>query len=75
MSVIIDEMYIQEKHTVPHTLKLFPVCCVGVEPEPFEMGEHLIEASGKLCLLDSMLNYLQKGSVNLLVFGLHLVAA
>uniref|UniRef100_A0A3Q3S7Y1 Chromodomain helicase DNA binding protein 1-like n=1 Tax=Mastacembelus armatus TaxID=205130 RepID=A0A3Q3S7Y1_9TELE len=30
----------------------------GVEPEPFEMGEHLIEASGKLCLLDSMLMYL-----------------
>uniref|UniRef100_A0A665SVS4 Helicase ATP-binding domain-containing protein n=1 Tax=Echeneis naucrates TaxID=173247 RepID=A0A665SVS4_ECHNA len=33
----------------------------GVEPEPFEMGAHLIEASGKLCLLDNMLAYLYKG--------------
>lgn len=38
------------------------------------MGEHLIEASGKLCLLDSMLTYLHRGLVDLLVIGLHLVA-
>uniref|UniRef100_A0A3P9K7C3 Chromodomain helicase DNA binding protein 1-like n=1 Tax=Oryzias latipes TaxID=8090 RepID=A0A3P9K7C3_ORYLA len=37
----------------------------GVEPEPFEIGEHLIEASGKLCLLDNMLAYLHKGLVHL----------
>uniref|UniRef100_A0A8C7WTB0 Helicase ATP-binding domain-containing protein n=1 Tax=Oryzias sinensis TaxID=183150 RepID=A0A8C7WTB0_9TELE len=36
-----------------------------VEPEPFEIGEHLIEASGKLCLLDNMLAYLHKGLVHL----------
>lgn len=36
------------------------------------MGEHLVEASGKLCLLDSMLTYLHKELV--LVVGLHLVA-
>lgn len=36
------------------------------------MGEHLIEASGKLCLLDNMLTYLHKELV--LVVGLHLVA-
>ncbi|XP_030288036.1 chromodomain-helicase-DNA-binding protein 1-like [Sparus aurata] len=41
----------------------------GVEPEPFEMGEHLIEASGKLCLLDSMLTYLQKGGHRVLLFS------
>ncbi|KAM9831363.1 chromodomain-helicase-DNA-binding protein 1-like [Neosynchiropus ocellatus] len=41
----------------------------GVEPEPFEMGEHLIEASGKLCLLDSMLSYLQKGGHRVLLFS------
>uniref|UniRef100_A0A7N8WZ55 Chromodomain helicase DNA binding protein 1-like n=1 Tax=Mastacembelus armatus TaxID=205130 RepID=A0A7N8WZ55_9TELE len=41
----------------------------GVEPEPFEMGEHLIEASGKLCLLDSMLMYLHKGSHRILLFS------
>ncbi|KAJ8350442.1 hypothetical protein SKAU_G00255720 [Synaphobranchus kaupii] len=34
----------------------------GVEPEPFEMGEHLVEASGKLRLLDSMLEFLHKGT-------------
>ncbi|ELV11677.1 Chromodomain-helicase-DNA-binding protein 1-like protein [Tupaia chinensis] len=28
----------------------------GVEPEPFEVGDHLIEASGKLHLLDKLLN-------------------
>uniref|UniRef100_A0A7N6F6N3 Helicase ATP-binding domain-containing protein n=1 Tax=Anabas testudineus TaxID=64144 RepID=A0A7N6F6N3_ANATE len=39
----------------------------GVEPEPFEIGEHLIEASGKLCLLDNMLTYLHEGLVHLLV--------
>lgn len=47
--------------------------CPGVEPEPFEMGEHLVEASGKLCLLDSMLTYLHKGLVQLLVVCLLLL--
>ncbi|KAK2835916.1 hypothetical protein Q5P01_016400 [Channa striata] len=41
----------------------------GVEPEPFEIGEHLIEASGKLCLLDSMLTYLLKGGHRILLFS------
>ncbi|XP_059197836.1 chromodomain-helicase-DNA-binding protein 1-like [Centropristis striata] len=41
----------------------------GVEPEPFEMGEHLVEASGKLCLLDSMLTYLHKGGHRVLLFS------
>ncbi|KAI3369040.1 hypothetical protein L3Q82_026001 [Scortum barcoo] len=41
----------------------------GVEPEPFEMGEHLVEASGKLCLLDSMLAYLHKGGHRILLFS------
>lgn len=50
-----------------------PVSLSGVEPEPFEMGEHLVEASGKLCLLDSMLAYLHKGLVHPLMFGLHLL--
>ncbi|KAA0194861.1 Chromodomain-helicase-DNA-binding protein 1 [Fasciolopsis buskii] len=30
----------------------------GVEPEPFELGEHLINASGKLVLLDTLLSHL-----------------
>lgn len=33
---------------------------LGVEPEPFEMGEHLVEASGKLSLLDNILSFLHK---------------
>ncbi|MEQ2272151.1 Chromodomain-helicase-DNA-binding protein 1-like, partial [Xenotaenia resolanae] len=33
----------------------------GVEPEPFQIGEHLVEASGKLCLLDNILAFLHKG--------------
>nr|XP_019935975.1 PREDICTED: chromodomain-helicase-DNA-binding protein 1-like [Paralichthys olivaceus] len=41
----------------------------GLEPEPFEMGEHLIKASGKLCLLDSMLTYLHKGGHRILLFS------
>lgn len=35
-----------------------------MEPEPFEMGEHLVEASGKLHLLDRMLEFLHQGSVH-----------
>ncbi|XP_013889366.1 chromodomain-helicase-DNA-binding protein 1-like [Austrofundulus limnaeus] len=41
----------------------------GVEPEPFEIGEHLVEASGKLCLLDSMLTFLHKGGHRILLFS------
>lgn len=40
----------------------------GVEPEPFEIGDHLIEASGKLCLLDKLLSFLYAGYVVLLSF-------
>ncbi|KAL2089498.1 hypothetical protein ACEWY4_014186 [Coilia grayii] len=41
----------------------------GVEPEPFEMGEHLVEASGKLLLLDSILAYLYKEGHRVLLFS------
>uniref|UniRef100_A0A8C6U1Y3 Chromodomain helicase DNA binding protein 1-like n=1 Tax=Neogobius melanostomus TaxID=47308 RepID=A0A8C6U1Y3_9GOBI len=41
---------------------IHPYLFDGVEPEPFVMGEHLVEASGKFCLLDSMLSYLQRWS-------------
>ncbi|XP_062412778.1 chromodomain-helicase-DNA-binding protein 1-like [Sardina pilchardus] len=41
----------------------------GVEPEPFEMGEHLVEASGKLFLLDSILTYLCKEGHRVLLFS------
>lgn len=41
----------------------------GVEPEPFQIGEHIIEASGKLCLLDSILAFLHKGGHRVLLFS------
>ncbi|XP_029939677.1 chromodomain-helicase-DNA-binding protein 1-like isoform X2 [Salarias fasciatus] len=41
----------------------------GVEPEPFQIGEHLVEASGKLCLLDSLLTFLHKGAHRVLLFS------
>lgn len=37
----------------------------GVEPEPFEIGDHIVEASGKLCLLDKLLSFLYAGYVML----------
>lgn len=37
----------------------------GVEPEPFEIGDHIVEASGKMCLLDKLLSFLYAGYVML----------
>ncbi|CAF3617419.1 unnamed protein product [Rotaria sordida] len=44
---------------------LFP----GIEPEPFEMGEHLIEASGKLHILDHLLAHLYAKKHKVLLFS------
>ncbi|XP_053522170.1 chromodomain-helicase-DNA-binding protein 1-like isoform X2 [Artibeus jamaicensis] len=41
----------------------------GVEPEPFEIGEHLIEASGKLHLLDKLLAHLYSRGHRVLLFS------
>ncbi|XP_076789108.1 chromodomain-helicase-DNA-binding protein 1-like isoform X1 [Arvicanthis niloticus] len=41
----------------------------GVEPEPFEVGEHLVEASGKLHLLDRLLAFLYSGGHRVLLFS------
>ena len=30
-----------------HSIIIVVIKTVGIEPEPFELGEHLIEASGK----------------------------
>ncbi|XP_072294945.1 chromodomain-helicase-DNA-binding protein 1-like [Eucyclogobius newberryi] len=48
---------------------IHPYLFNGVEPEPFVMGEHLVEASGKFCLLDSILSHLHKGGHRVLVFS------
>ncbi|KAF5910909.1 hypothetical protein HPG69_000873, partial [Diceros bicornis minor] len=41
----------------------------GVEPEPFEIGDHLIEASGKLHLLDNLLAFLYSRGHRVLLFS------
>ncbi|XP_071964238.1 chromodomain-helicase-DNA-binding protein 1-like [Antedon mediterranea] len=41
----------------------------GVEPEPFELGEHLVEASGKLHLLDQLLLLLYQQGHKVLLFS------
>ncbi|KAK7888766.1 hypothetical protein WMY93_024326 [Mugilogobius chulae] len=48
---------------------LHPYLFDGVEPEPFVMGEHLVKASGKFCLLDSMLSHLHKEGHRVLLFS------
>ena len=40
-----------------------------MEPEPFELGEHLVEASGKLVLLDQLLKHLQAHGHKVLLFS------
>ncbi|KAG0627932.1 hypothetical protein M758_2G239400 [Ceratodon purpureus] len=41
----------------------------GVEPEPFQEGEHIVEASGKLKMLDMMLKKLHAGGHRVLIFA------
>ncbi|KAH7430572.1 hypothetical protein KP509_08G004400 [Ceratopteris richardii] len=41
----------------------------GVEPEPFEEGEHLIKASGKLMVLDSILENLYNEKHRVLIYA------
>ena len=41
----------------------------GVEPEPFKLGEHLVEASGKLLLLDGLLRHLKSTGHKVLLFS------
>ncbi|XP_055500999.1 chromodomain-helicase-DNA-binding protein 1-like [Leucoraja erinacea] len=41
----------------------------GVEPEPFQIGDHLVEASGKLHLLDTLLAFLHPRGHRVLLFS------
>ncbi|KAJ7373980.1 Chromodomain-helicase-DNA-binding protein 1-like [Desmophyllum pertusum] len=41
----------------------------GVEPEPFELGEHLVNASGKLQLIDQLLIFLKARGHKVLMFS------
>ncbi|XP_031398610.1 probable helicase CHR10 isoform X3 [Punica granatum] len=44
---------------------LFP----GIEPEPYEEGEHLVQASGKMIVLDQLLRRLHKTGHRVLLFA------
>ncbi|NWI60833.1 CHD1L protein, partial [Calyptomena viridis] len=54
--VTLQNVLIQLRKCVAH-----PYLFNGVEPEPFEIGEHIVEASGKMCLLDKLLSFLYAG--------------
>ncbi|EDV22607.1 uncharacterized protein TRIADDRAFT_28849 [Trichoplax adhaerens] len=57
-------MLIQLRKCVNH-----PYLFNGIEPEPFEIGDHLINASGKLFLLDKLLPYLKSRGHKVLIFS------
>ena len=46
-----------------------PYLFEGVEPEPFELGEHLITSSAKLNVLDKLLPFLKQGNHRVLIFS------
>ncbi|XP_019331761.1 chromodomain-helicase-DNA-binding protein 1-like isoform X2 [Alligator mississippiensis] len=62
--VKLQNVLIQLRKCVAH-----PYLFSGVEPEPFEIGDHLIEVSGKLCLLDKLLSFLYAGGHRVLLFS------
>ncbi|XP_067402131.1 chromodomain-helicase-DNA-binding protein 1-like isoform X1 [Emydura macquarii macquarii] len=62
--VQLQNVLIQLRKCVAH-----PYLFSGVEPEPFEVGDHLIDASGKLCLLDKLLSFLYAGGHRVLLFS------
>nr|XP_006819816.1 PREDICTED: chromodomain-helicase-DNA-binding protein 1-like [Saccoglossus kowalevskii] len=60
----LNNILIQLRKCVNH-----PYLFDGVEPEPFELGEHLIEASAKLHLLDQLLSFLNSRAHKVLLFS------
>lgn len=46
-----------------------PYIFPGTEPEPFQLGEHLIDTSGKLFLLDRLLKTLKQSGHKVLLFS------
>ncbi|XP_063999415.1 chromodomain-helicase-DNA-binding protein 1-like isoform X2 [Pogoniulus pusillus] len=62
--VTLKNILIQLRKCVAH-----PYLFNGVEPEPFEIGDHIVEASGKLCLLDKLLSFLHAGGHRVLLFS------
>ncbi|RLV99065.1 hypothetical protein DV515_00010278 [Chloebia gouldiae] len=62
--VTLQNVIIQLRKCVAH-----PYLFNGVEPEPFEIGDHILEASGKMCLLDKLLSFLYAGGHRVLLFS------
>ncbi|XP_008102056.1 chromodomain-helicase-DNA-binding protein 1-like isoform X1 [Anolis carolinensis] len=60
----LQNVLIQLRKCVAH-----PYLFNGVEPEPFVIGDHLIEVSGKLNLLDNLLAFLYAGGHRVLLFS------
>ena len=46
-----------------------PYMFIGIEPEPFCIGEHIVEASGKLQALDKILKYCKENQHRVLIFS------
>ncbi|XP_078088986.1 chromodomain-helicase-DNA-binding protein 1-like [Mustelus asterias] len=57
-------IFVQLRKCVDH-----PYLFDGVEPEPFQIGDHLVEASGKLHLLDKLLAFLHPRGHRVLLFS------
>ncbi|XP_014121854.2 chromodomain-helicase-DNA-binding protein 1-like isoform X1 [Zonotrichia albicollis] len=62
--VTLQNVLVQLRKCVAH-----PYLFNGVEPEPFEIGDHVVEASGKMCLLDKLLSFLYTGGHRVLLFS------
>ncbi|XP_060092741.1 chromodomain-helicase-DNA-binding protein 1-like [Heteronotia binoei] len=62
--VKLQNILIQLRKCVAH-----PYLFDGVEPEPFAIGDHLIDVSGKLSLLDKLLSFLHAGGHRVLLFS------
>uniref|UniRef100_A0A8B9PEG2 Chromodomain helicase DNA binding protein 1 like n=1 Tax=Apteryx owenii TaxID=8824 RepID=A0A8B9PEG2_APTOW len=62
--VTLQNVLVQLRKFVAH-----PYLFNGVEPEPFEIGDHIVEASGKLYLLDKLLSFLYAGGHRVLLFS------
>ncbi|KAL9252744.1 putative helicase CHR10, partial [Drosera capensis] len=63
-NVSLQNIVIQLRKTCSHPY-LFP----GIEPEPYEEGEHLVQASGKLIILDHLLQKLRNSGHRVLLFA------
>ncbi|CAO2813698.1 unnamed protein product [Amaranthus hypochondriacus] len=60
----LQNMVVQLRKSCSHPY-LFP----GIEPEPYEEGEHLVQASGKLMILDQLLQKLHEYGHRVLLFA------